>query len=70
MERSDGKVVGIEVKASMTVRTEDFAGLYSFADYAKERFLHGVLFYTGDKTLPFKINDVNCFAVPIATLVE
>jgi predicted AAA+ superfamily ATPase len=70
MERSDGKVVGIEVKASMTVRTEDFAGLYSFADYAKERFLHGVLFYTGDKTLPFKINDVNCFAVPSSQLLE
>jgi predicted AAA+ superfamily ATPase len=68
VERGDGKVVGIEVKASMTVKPEDFSGLASFADYAGEKFLHGILFYTGDKVLPFRIQDGTYQAVPISTL--
>lgn len=69
VERSDGKVVGIEVKASMTVKPEDFAGLASFADYAKDRFLHGILFYSGDKRLPFRIQGTTYYAVPISTIL-
>ncbi|MFZ4441615.1 MAG: ATP-binding protein [Syntrophales bacterium] len=69
IERSDGKVIGVEVKASMTVRPEDFSGISSFADYTEERFLHGILFYSGDKVLPFKINDTTCHAVPISILL-
>jgi hypothetical protein len=66
IERSDGKVVGVEVKASMTVTTQDFSGLSAFADYAKDKFLHGVLFYSGDKILPFKINQRTFLALPIS----
>jgi predicted AAA+ superfamily ATPase len=69
IERGDGKVVGIEVKASMTVKAEDFAGLSIFADYAKDKFLHGVLFYSGDKVLPFKINDTIFHALPLSSLM-
>ena len=69
MERSDGKVVGVEVKASMTVKPEDFSGISSFADYAKGRFLHGILFYSGDKVLPFRIDGATCHAVPISALL-
>lgn len=69
IERGDGKVVGVEVKASMTVKPENFSGLASFADYAKKRFLHGILFYSGDKVLPFRIQDATYHAVPISTLL-
>ncbi len=69
VERCDGKVVGGEVKASMTVKPEDFAGLASFADYAGERFLHGILYYSGDKVLPFRIQGAAYQAVPISTLL-
>jgi predicted AAA+ superfamily ATPase len=69
IERSDGKVVGVEIKASMTIKPEDFSGLSSFADYAGERFLHGILFYSGDKTLPFRIDGVTYHAVPISTII-
>jgi predicted AAA+ superfamily ATPase len=69
IERSDGKVIGVEVKASMTVKTEDFSGLASFADYAGEKFLHGILFYSGDKVLPFRIQEATYHAVPISTLL-
>jgi predicted AAA+ superfamily ATPase len=68
IERSDGAVVGIEVKASMTVKPEDFSGLAIFADYAKDKFLHGVLFYSGDKILPFRIKDTIFHALPISSL--
>lgn len=69
IERSDGKVVGVEVKASMTVKAEDFSGLSIFADYAGDKFLHGVLFYSGDKVLPFRINDTLFHALPISSLM-
>jgi predicted AAA+ superfamily ATPase len=69
IERSDGTVIGVEVKASMTVKPEDFSGLSIFADYAKDRFLHGVLFYSGDKLLPFRIQNTTYHAVPISTLL-
>ncbi|MBU1568077.1 MAG: ATP-binding protein [Proteobacteria bacterium] len=67
LERSDGKVIGVEIKASMSVKPEDFSGLSVFAEYAGDRFLRGVLFYSGDKILPFRINDIVFHALPIAT---
>lgn len=69
IEQSDGRVVGVEVKASMTVKSEDFSGLSIFADYAKDKFLHGVLFYSGDKVLPFRINERIFHALPISSLM-
>ncbi len=69
IERSDGTVVGVEVKASMTVKPEDFSGLSIFADYARDKFRHGVLFYSGDKVLPFRIDDKIFHALPISSLM-
>jgi predicted AAA+ superfamily ATPase len=69
IERGDGKAVGVEVKASMTVKPEDFSGLSVFAEYAKDKFLHGVLLYSGDKVLPFKINNTVFHALPISLLM-
>lgn len=66
MELSDGRAVGIEVKAAMGLKTEDFSGLSAFADYAGERFVHGVLFYSGDKILPFRVDGKVFHAVPIS----
>ena len=70
IERSDGKVLGIEVKASMTVKSEDFSGLANFVDYAKDRFLHGLLLYSGDKVLPFRVKGHTFHAVPMASLTN
>lgn len=69
IERGDGKVIGVEVKASMTVKPEDFSGLASFADYAGDKFLHGVLIYSGDKVLPFRIDNYAFHALPISSLL-
>jgi predicted AAA+ superfamily ATPase len=69
VERSDGTVIGVEVKASMTVKPEDFSGMASFAEYAGARFLHGILYYSGDKVLPFRIQGATYHAVPISSLL-
>ncbi len=53
LEAADGRVVGIEVKAGATVRTEDLAGLRHLANRLGSRFVAGYLLYTGQQTLPF-----------------
>ncbi|HWE92211.1 MAG TPA: ATP-binding protein [Pseudonocardiaceae bacterium] len=53
IETPDGRVVGIEVKAGATVRTEDLAGLRSLASHLGDRFVAGYVLYTGQQTLPF-----------------
>jgi uncharacterized protein len=53
LENRRGRVVGIEVRAASTVRPDDFKGLRRLADKLDDDFLLGVVFYTGDTTLPF-----------------
>lgn len=53
VETPDGRVVGIEVKAGATVRTEDLAGLRNLANHLGDRFIAGFVLYTGQQTLPF-----------------
>lgn len=53
IETPDGRVVGIEVKAGATVRTEDLAGLRNLAKQLGDRFVAGYVLYTGHQTLPF-----------------
>lgn len=68
VELGNGQAVGVEVKAAMSVKTEDFSGLSAFADYAGEKFAHGIIFYSGDKILPFRIDGKVFHAVPISLL--
>jgi uncharacterized protein len=53
LENRQGQVVGIEVKAASTVRSEDFNGLRRLAARLGDDFLVGVVIYTGNTTLPF-----------------
>jgi predicted AAA+ superfamily ATPase len=53
VETPDGRVIGIEVKAGATVRTEDLAGLRNLAQHLGDRFVAGYVLYTGQQTLPF-----------------
>ncbi|MXX35500.1 MAG: ATP-binding protein [Gemmatimonadetes bacterium] len=64
-ERPDGRIVGVEVKASATVRREDFNGLAALAEFAGAGFERGVLFYTGAHVLPFHRGDVRFHALPL-----
>ncbi len=53
LETPDGRVIGIEVKAGATVRTDDLSGLRHLAERVGDRFVAGYVLYTGQQTLPF-----------------
>jgi len=53
LENRQRQVVGIEVKAASTVRSDDFNGLRRLAEKLGDDFVLGVVLYTGSATLPF-----------------
>jgi predicted AAA+ superfamily ATPase len=65
IERSNASIIGIEVKASASVKTQDFRGLAKLAEFAGKAFETGVLFYTGQEILPFKQGANTFYALPI-----
>ena len=65
LERDDGVVAGIEVKASATVKSSDFARLRSLAEACKERFACGVVLHDSADFVP--VGD-NMAAMPVSCL--
>ncbi len=53
LERDDGTIAGIEVKASATVKASDFAGLRALAETCGDRFAFGVVLYDSADVVPF-----------------
>jgi predicted AAA+ superfamily ATPase len=49
LERSPSAIVGIEVKASATVRPRDFKGLKRLREAAGERFSCGIILHDGER---------------------
>lgn len=60
-----GQLVGVEVKATSTLRSHDLRGLKKLSALAGENFKMGVLLYNGTETLP--LGD-GLWAAPMATL--
>lgn len=52
LERRDGGVIGIEIKAAATVRASDAAGLRALARRVGDRFVGGFVLYCGEHPLP------------------
>jgi len=67
LENRRGQVVGIEVKASSTVRADDFRGLRHLASRLGDDFLAGIVLHTGTLTLPF---GDRMRAMPVSALWE
>ena len=65
IENSAGQLVGVEVKASATVKKRDLRGLKKLASLAGDQFTAGVLLYDGDETMPL---GSNLWAAPLSTL--
>ena len=65
LEDRHGQVIGIEVKAASTVRTEDFNGLRQLSAKVGDDFVLGMVLYTGTATLPF---GPKLRAVPVSAL--
>ena len=65
IENAVGQLVGVEVKATATVKESDLRGLRKLSTLAGAKFKMGVLLYDGDETMP--LGD-NIWAAPLSTL--
>lgn len=65
IERTDGKLIGIEVKYASSVTKSDFNGLKVLKDVAGDDFIRGVVLYQGDEILPF---GDRLYAMPLSCL--
>jgi hypothetical protein len=67
LETTDGRIVGIEVKAAGSVRSSDFRGLHSLAEDSADTFVNGIILYDGKSSVGF---GERLAAVPISALWE
>lgn len=65
IENPAGQIVGIEIKSSETIRTEDFKGLRALREELGSLFLRGILLYPGSDVIPF---GDNLYALPMSSL--
>lgn len=56
LEDRAGKVVGVEVKASATLGSQDARGLRELADTVGKNWLRGIVLYAGREVIPFASN--------------
>ncbi|MCY3983157.1 MAG: ATP-binding protein [Roseovarius sp.] len=65
IERGLDELIGVEVKASATIREDDFKGLKRLQSVTGDAFKQGIVLYSGDKALSFggKLQ-----AVPVSAL--
>jgi len=65
IEDRRGRIIGIEVKASATVRPSDIRGLRQLKAATGDRFLRGLVLHDYDRITPF---EDNISAVPVSWL--
>ena len=65
IENNRGQIIGVEVKASATVTSADFAGIRKLATACGDNFVQGFVLYDHDQVIPFA---ENMFALPISCL--
>jgi uncharacterized protein len=65
MEGNGGTVVGVVIRLSATISPKGFSGLIILREHLGEKFVRGVLIYTGREVVPF---GENLPAVPISVL--
>ncbi len=66
LEDRSGRIVGVEVKASASLKADDVRGLRALRDATGDRFVRGIIAYLGDSVIPFA---ANIHAVPVADVV-
>ena len=53
VERGNGRVIGLEAKATDAISQDDFRGLAALRERLGDNFIHGFVLYTGDRSLSF-----------------
>lgn len=69
LESSSGDIVAIEIKSGSNIKNEHFKGVLSLAKIMKDKNFKGIVFYGGDKVLPYKIEDYQFWAIPLKVLI-
>ena len=65
LENAAGQLVGLEVKASATVVRKDFSGLDALSEDTGNKFVRGIVLYTGEQSVSF---GENFTALPISAI--
>ncbi|MCF7800259.1 ATP-binding protein [Candidatus Babeliales bacterium] len=65
LEGSNGDLVAMEIKSGQTITNNDFKNLKKFQNYVGDKFIQGIVLYTGDTFLPFGEKLTAC---PISSL--
>jgi len=65
LEGANRKIVGIEIKSSAAVNSDDFKGLEKLKSIAQDDFLQGIVLYAGEHTISF---GKNLTAIPFSVL--
>ncbi len=69
LESSFGDIVAIEVKSGTNLKNDSFKGLLSLAKDMRDKNFKGIVFYGGDKVLPYKIEEFQFWAIPLKILI-
>ncbi len=67
LEAPDGRIIGIECKASSTLSDDCFKGMHTLMEQAGQKFHRGVVLYTGSYVLQAADNLI---AIPVSALWE
>ena len=68
LEQKNGRIVGIEVKSSSSIKTDYVKGLIRLAQNAKENFVAGYIFYGGSEILPISKDGYTFWCIPLSVL--
>lgn len=69
LERDNSQIIGIEIKASQTIKSQDFKGLIKLHAFNPAKFQYGIIFYAGQEVLPFSQGGIELYAAPISMIV-
>lgn len=65
IESNSGDIVALEIKSGTNLKTEHFKGLLTLANTIKNKNFKGILLYSGDQILPYKVEEHQFWAVPL-----
>ena len=65
LERDDGMISAIEIKAKASVKAQDFKGLKILMDLCSDKFCSGVVLYDGTEVIAY---GERLFAIPLSSL--
>ncbi|MGE3920154.1 MAG: ATP-binding protein [Gammaproteobacteria bacterium] len=70
LERDNNQIIGIEIKASATIKSHDFKSLIKLAKFNPSKFQCGIIFYSGKEVLSFSQDQIKLYALPISLFIK